>query len=57
MRVQHFLSGGLSGSTVEEDAGGVAGRAGEQQPLTSLIWSYQAQLQFHGCLEQVGHVL
>lgn len=25
--------------------------------LTSLIWSYQALLQFHGCLEQVGHVL
>lgn len=24
--------------------------------LTSLIWSYRAQLQFHGCLEQVGHV-
>lgn len=25
--------------------------------LTSLIWSYQALLQFHGCLKQVGHVL
>lgn len=31
MHIQHFLSSGLSGSTVEEDAGGVAGRAGEQQ--------------------------
>lgn len=47
MHVERFLSKGLSGSTVEEDAGGVAGRAVSSKPdKSNLVLSGSATISW-----------